>query len=85
VLFSLFLVACASPGDPERVEVHARAFKGTAADATNILLYMVKGLQVQTSETEAVRRTVDLMKSDPKTQGLQGFMSLAPELIGWSE
>jgi methyl-accepting chemotaxis protein len=86
ILFScLYLVACASPGDPERVEAQARAFKAAAADSTNVLLYLVQGLEVQTKDVQITRKIVDIAKNDPKARNLEGFMSLAPELVGWSE
>ena len=81
----LLAAACTSPADPARVEAQARAFKATAADATNVLLHMVKILKVQTSEMETLQRASSLMESEPQAQDLQGFMSLAPQLVAWSE
>jgi chromosome segregation ATPase len=81
----LLAAACASPADPARVEAQARAFKATAADATNVLFYMAGSLKVQTHEMETLQRASSLMKSQPQARDLQGFMSLAPQLVAWSE
>jgi chromosome segregation ATPase len=81
----LLAAACPSPADPARVEAQARAFKATAADTTNVLLYMVESLKVQTREMETLQQASSLMKSQPQAQDLQGFMSLAPQLVAWSE
>jgi chromosome segregation ATPase len=81
----LLAAACPSPADPARVEAQARAFKATAADATNVLLYMAQGLKLQEHEMETLQRASSLMKSQPQAQDLQGFMSLAPQLVAWSE
>jgi hypothetical protein len=83
-ILCISVAGCSSAGDPQRVEAQARSFKSTAADATNMLLYMVKGLDVQTSEVEILRKASNAMRRHPEAQGLTGFMSLAPELVGWS-
>jgi hypothetical protein len=83
-VFILVLSTCSSQEDSARVQADARYFKETAANETNLLLYSITCLNVQTSQTKLLRDSGNLMKDAPEAKDLQGFMRLAPELVGWA-
>ena len=85
-LCTLFLIlpTCSSQGDTSQIQKVALSFKEAAAECLNTLLYSVTTLEIQTQQVKLIQDSGRLMKETPQAKGLQGFMSLAPEIVGWS-
>lgn len=81
VVLSLFLGGgCGNSGDPQKVEEESSELKRHVADATNALLYLIKGLDVQGRQVEIITKEMEEVKASSGQADGARMLDLKPRI-----